>query len=284
MSPKELPPANRADDLAKFLSDRRRKAEQTEEENTQKTNGEDQTLAVADPFAPRPVDPATIAGSAKERLAAFEAAIDQAKETAGHSLKAARARFVVEAGTALRAIRDEDGGLYKVTHSTFEDYVTGRWEMDRVRAYQLINAALVMRTMWRAFDTAPVESHARLLAPVLASHGEVAVREVVAAVRTTGEKITAKMLREAVDRLGYVPAPAPAADDTDTDDDPPTEHTPEQARALVRLEQGLAALRGAHRALRGRVIPDAVTADRVRGSELVGEIADLAAKISRLAQ
>lgn len=234
-----------------------------------------------DPFAPQPVDPAAVTGSAQERLAAFEAAIDRAKERAGTTLKAARARFVVEAGTALRAIRDEDGGLYKVTHETFEDYISARWDMDRTRAYQLIDAAPVMLVMSKIFDTAPVESHARVLAPVLEGHGEPAVREVVAAARVTGEKVTAAAIREAAGRLHYLPSPTAPGDDAD---DFPTDHTPVQARALVRLEQGLAALRVAHRALRGRAIPDAVAADHEHGSELVAEVADLAGKISRLAE
>lgn len=236
-----------------------------------------------DPFAPQPVDPAAVTGSAEQRLAAFEAAIDRAKEQAGTTLKAARARFVVEAGTALRAIRDEDGGLYKLTHETFDEYISSRWDMDRTRAYQLIDAAPVMLVMSKIFDTAPVESHARVLAPVLQGHGEPAIREVYAAVRTTGEKVTAAAIREAADRLHYLPPPAPTSED-ESDDDPATEHTPSEARALVRLEQGLAALRGAHRALRGRVIPNAVAADHARGSELVAEVADLAGKISRLAE
>lgn len=238
--------------------------------------------APADPFAPEPVDPAAVTGSAEQRLAAFEAAIDRAKERAGTTLKAARARFVVEAGTALRAIRDEDGGLYKVTHKTFEEYIAARWDMDRSRAYQLIDAAPVMRVLSKIFDAAPVESHARILAPVMEGHGEPAVREVVAAVRTTGEKVTAAAIREAADRLNYLPAQTPPAEESD--EDLKAEHTAEEARALVRLEQGLAALRGAHRALRGRVIPDAVRADHVRGSELVAQVADLAGKISRLAE
>lgn len=230
-----------------------------------------------DPFAPQPVDPAAVTGSTEQRLAAFEAAIDRAKERAGSTLKAARARFVVEAGTALRAIRDEDGGLYKVTHETFEDYITDRWDMDRTRAYQLIDAAPVMLVMSKIFDTAPVESHARVLAPVLEGHGEPAVREVFAAVRTTGEKVTAAAIREAADRLGYARVPLqPTADEHEA---LPTDHTAVQARALVRLEQGLAALKVAHRALRGRVIPDGVAADQAHGSELVGEVADLARKI-----
>lgn len=235
---------------------------------------------VADPFAPQPLDPATVTGTTEEKLATFERAIDEAKETAGRTLKAARARFVVEAGTALRAIRDEDGGLYKVTHATFEDYIASRWEMDRTRAYQLIDAAPAMLVMSKIFDTAPVESQARVLAPVLDTRGPEAVREVVAAVKTSGEKITAATLKAAADRLGYIPEQAPAPEDEP--DDPPTEHTPEQALAVVRLEQGLAALRVAHKALRGTVVPDALAADRERGLELVAQVDDLVRKISRL--
>jgi hypothetical protein len=231
----------------------------------------------ASPFIPQPVDPAAVTGSAEQRLAAFEAAIDRAKETAGTTLKAARARFVVEAGTALKAIRDEDGGLYKVSHATFEEYIAGRWEMDRSRAYQLIDAAPVMLVMSKIFDAAPVESHARILAPVYEGHGEPAVREVVAAVSTTGEKITAAAIREAAGRLNYLPDPIPPADGKP--EELPTDHSRTEARALVRLEQGLAALKVAHRALRGRVIPDAVAADHEHGSELVGEVADLARRV-----
>lgn len=274
MSPKELPAPGRAGGLADVLRARHSAAEKP---------GPDVAVPVPDdPFAPQPVDPAAVTGSAEQRLAAFEAAIDRAKEQAGTTLKAARARFVVEAGTALRAIRDEDGGLYKLTHDTFDEYIGARWDMDRTRAYQLIDAAPVMLVMSKIFDTAPVESHARVLAPVLQGHGESGVRDVFAAVRTTGEKVTAAAIREAADRLRYLPPPA-SSTENETEAEPlPTEHTPDQARALVHLEQGLAALRKAHRALRGRVIPDAVRADHKRGSELVTEVADLAAKISRL--
>lgn len=239
--------------------------------------------APADPFAPKPLDPAAVTGTAEERLAAFEQAIDEAKETAGRSLKAARARFVVEAGTALRAIRDE--GLFKVGHETFDAYITGRWDMDRTRAYQLIDAAPAMLVMSKIFDTAPVESQARTLAPVMEAHGETAVREVVAAVKQSGEKVTAAALKAAAVRMHYIPEqPATGPDDARTDDDPPDEHTPEQARALVRLEQGLAALRGAHRALRGRVLADALDADPERGRVLAAQVRDLAGKIDRLTQ
>ncbi|MFD8226866.1 hypothetical protein ACFV16_22140 [Streptomyces massasporeus] len=272
---KELPAPGRAGGLADVLRARHANAE--------RPGGPAATVAVVDPFAPKLLDPAAVSGTPEQRLAAFEAAIDEAKETAGHSLKAARARFVVEAGTALRAIRDEDGGLYKVTHDRFEDYIRERWEMDRTRAYQLIDAAPAMLVMSKIFDTAPVESQARALAPVLEAHGEVAVREVVAAARQAGDKVTVKVIKEAADRLGYIPPQtSPGEDEQGTPDELPTEHTPEQALAIVRLEQGLAALRVAHKALRGTVVTDALAADHERGLELAKQVADIAAKIGRL--
>ena len=47
----------------------------------------------------------------------------------------------VEVGMALAAIRD--GGLYKQSHATFEDYCQRRWRMARQTAYQYIDAAQV---------------------------------------------------------------------------------------------------------------------------------------------
>ncbi|WP_051705190.1 hypothetical protein [Streptomyces sp. NRRL S-455] len=265
MSPaKQLPAPGRAPGLSDVLRARHASA----------------TATTPDPFAPKVLDPATVTGTAEERLAAFEAAIDEAKEAASHSLKAARARFVVEAGTALRAIRDEDGGLYKVTHETFEQYISDRWDMDRSRAYQLIDAAPTMNLLSKIFDTAPVESQARALAPVLEAHGEEAVREVVVAVKQAGAKVTAATIKEAAHRLHYIPAQT--AEEDEGSADLPTEHTPQEALAIVRLEQGLAALRVAHKALRGTVVTDALEADHERGLELAKQVASLAAKIGRL--
>lgn len=278
MSPaKQLPAPGRAGGLTDVLRARHANAE--------KPGGTAELVRTVpggiDPFAPQPLDPATVTGTAEEKLVAFERVIDEAKETAGRSLKAARARFVVEAGTALRAIRDEDGGLYKVTHATFEEYISSRWEMDRTRAYQLIDAAPAMLVMSKIFDTAPVESQARALGPVLDTHGEEAVREVVVAVRQSGEKVTAATLKAAALRLHYIPEQADDEPEPEPGD-PPTEHTPEQALAVVRLEQGLAALRVAHKALRGTVVPDALAADRDRALELTAQVDDLARKIGRL--
>jgi hypothetical protein len=277
VSPKELPSPVQGDALRAVLRTRHVGAEKPSDSTAEPAKA----VAVVDPFAPKPLDPATVTGTAEQRLAVYEAAIDGAKETAGNSIKAARARFVVEAGTALRAIRDEDGGLYKGSYETFEDYVTKRWDMDRSRAYQLIDAVPAMLTMSKIFDTAPVESQARAVIPVLESHGEAAVQEIVASIRTAGEKVTAKTITDAGRRLGYIPE-QPSADEDAKPAAPATEHTPEQALAIIRLEKGLSALRVAHKALRGTVVPDALAADHERGLELAKQVASLAAKIGRL--
>jgi protein gp37 len=69
----------------------------------------------------------------------------------------------VEVGRALVAIRD--GRLYRGTHATFEEYCRQRWDFDRTRAYQLIDAAGVVDRVSTIVDTPPAtESQARPLA------------------------------------------------------------------------------------------------------------------------
>lgn len=220
--------------------------------------------------APDPTDPATVTGTREEQLAVFEAAI----ERAGDTLRSSRARFVVETGTALRAIRDRE--LWLGRYGSFREYVKQRWEMDRTRAYQLIDAAPAMLTMSRIGGVEPVESHTKVVGPILEQHGETAVREVFAAARVTGEKITAQALSDHAARLHYVSAPVHAGDDTG--------QTPGEARDIVLLEQGLAALRAAHRALRGRVVSNAVAADYARAGEMLDEMTKLAGQIVKLAE
>jgi len=51
----------------------------------------------------------------------------------------------VEVGLALREIRDTK--LHRITHNTFDDYFKDRWGMDVRRAYQLIDAAIVVENV-----------------------------------------------------------------------------------------------------------------------------------------
>jgi hypothetical protein len=48
----------------------------------------------------------------------------------------------VEVGRALREIRDRR--LYKATHRRFQDYCKARWGLDRRRAYQFMEAAILV--------------------------------------------------------------------------------------------------------------------------------------------
>jgi len=129
---------------------------------------------------------ADVTGTPAEQLRAFETAIDSANKTAQTTLTAARARYVIEAGTALREIRGRE--LHKVTHSSFETYVEQRWGMSRPRAYELIGAAPLMLAVSEISDTPVVESQVRVLAPVLTSDRPALAGELLDQVRRAGAR------------------------------------------------------------------------------------------------
>jgi len=73
-----------------------------------------------------------------KRLAACEATIEKGMST------------FVEVGQALAEIRDSK--LYRETHKTFQAYCKERWSMARSRAYQLIEAAVVVENLSTTVD------------------------------------------------------------------------------------------------------------------------------------
>lgn len=104
-------------------------------------------------------------------------------------------------GILLLKIRDEN--LYKDEYGTFELYLEKRWDYDRSRGYQLINAAemskkmdLVDPEMSKIFDK---ESHAKELLTGLKTDSErLRVAELVTEKTNDGEKVTAAIVREAI--------------------------------------------------------------------------------------
>ena len=68
---------------------------------------------------------------------------DEEKER--HRLELKVERAFVEAGTALRQLRD--GRFYRSTHKTFEEYCRDRFGFQRRHCYQLIEAAGVMENL-----------------------------------------------------------------------------------------------------------------------------------------
>jgi hypothetical protein len=69
-----------------------------------------------------------------------------------------------DVGTALLAIRDQR--LYRATFATFEAYCRERWGLKRQRAYELIDAAVIMGDLSEISDKPIKESHAAPLAAV----------------------------------------------------------------------------------------------------------------------
>lgn len=57
---------------------------------------------------------------------------------------------LLKVGRALRSIRDQQ--LYKKNHRSFEKYVSERWKMKRVRAYQYIAAADIIEDLSESFE------------------------------------------------------------------------------------------------------------------------------------
>ncbi len=67
------------------------------------------------------------------------------EEQERHRLELKVERAFVEAGTALRQLRD--GRLYRSTHKTFEEYCRDRFGFQRRHCYQLIEAAVVVENL-----------------------------------------------------------------------------------------------------------------------------------------
>lgn len=151
--------------------------------------------------AAAPVDPNRVQGDPAQRLAEFEAAIDAATAIAEQSVRAAKARFAIEAGTALRQIRDQE--LFRITHDTFAAYVKQRWSIGPTRAWQLIEAAPAMLAAATIVDGPIVEAHAVILEPVITASGAHAARELYQGVLEEHGKATAGLLRDAVEKAGY---------------------------------------------------------------------------------
>jgi hypothetical protein len=100
----------------------------------------------------------------------------------------------MKTGEALRTIRLDR--LYRQTHKTFEDYCRERWDVSRPTAYRLIDSVEVVKIVSQLGDIplpANVEQ-TRILAPLKKKQDK--LKEVWGKVVTSGETISAKLVRE----------------------------------------------------------------------------------------
>lgn len=128
-----------------------------------------------------------------ERLTELESTIERGLST------------FVDVGNALAEVRDS--GLYKnvLGFTRFEDYCSERWSLSQSRAYQMIDAAQVasvVSTIVEPVEALPVESQLRELAPLKEDERQVveAWREAKEAAQVAGTKITASVVRNAVQK------------------------------------------------------------------------------------
>lgn len=107
-------------------------------------------------------------------------------------------KSVFEMGLALLEIRN--GRLYRKTHRTFEEYCRERWELSRIHAYRMLNAARVSRLLPVGNSNAPTtEAQVR---PLTSLGPEFVVVAWNSAVRTAaGGNVTAAHVKAAVNRI-----------------------------------------------------------------------------------
>lgn len=103
----------------------------------------------------------------------------------------------VEVGRALREIRDSK--LYREEHKSFEAYCAAKWNIQRTRAYDLINNATVSEEVSENSDTpAPKEAHAEALAKCPPETRKETWQEAVAT--APNGKVTAKHVADVINR------------------------------------------------------------------------------------
>jgi hypothetical protein len=139
----------------------------------------------------------------EERLAASEQTIERGRSSA------------FETGAALRDIRD--GRLYRQAAQTFEEYCRQRWDMSRDYAYKLIDCSEVCGLIVdHGLHAIKSERQSRELARLRDDDGGIDADKVAEAwsasietAKSTGQPITAKLIRTEVAKVRGDEPPAP---------------------------------------------------------------------------
>jgi len=105
----------------------------------------------------------------------------------------------VAVGNALAEINESK--LYRRRFRTFEEYCASQWEVNKSRAYQLIEASAVVKNVQNFGQNLPLpsnDSQARELARVPADEQAALWAQIVRDAEQAGAKITAKMIKKTV--------------------------------------------------------------------------------------
>ena len=122
----------------------------------------------------------------KQELAHCEAVIERGFET------------FFEIGRAMAIIRDKR--LYRAEFSTFEEYCSTRWSLERRHAYRLMDASKVIENVSNWTQILPAtESQARPLTSLEPDQQRVVWSELLQDAQASGTPITAAKVRAVVD-------------------------------------------------------------------------------------
>lgn len=134
-------------------------------------------------------------------VAMTEEELDEAEQAIADGLDT-----FVQVGHAFTAIREGKG--YRLRgYSTFEAYCDERWHVSRFYAYRLMDAARVANALLPIGNIPETESQARELMPLLKQDTDAAVEVWQELKAEHGDKVTAKLIREAVAQRLEVPEP-----------------------------------------------------------------------------
>ncbi len=103
----------------------------------------------------------------------------------------------VEVGRNLAIVRDKT--LYRHEYDNFEEYVEGKWQLTKQRAYQLISAADAHHVLASRFDPSELPTDERAMRELMKVPRDM-VAEVLGVVAAKG-KVTAKHITEARDQV-----------------------------------------------------------------------------------
>ena len=141
---------------------------------------------------------------------------EQAELYACEEVVASGWQSFVQVGLALGRIRDL--GLYRTEFESFPAYCRAKWQYGRRYVDQLISAAQVL-TLLRAISSHQKPEHETQVRPLVGLTPDQAQRAWEHAVENAGDRrITARMVKSAVNELGLAPRRAPF--DTDSSRDP----------------------------------------------------------------
>ncbi|KQZ17914.1 hypothetical protein AB0K86_21875 [Streptomyces clavifer] len=156
-----------------------------------------------DPFDATPLQRDQVTGTPAERLAVVKDALRRAKLTEMESVRAARVRGRIEAGAAL-AILVEDELHKEAGYASLDEYATTVLHMDRTAVYEFIKDGkrlALVAPLSKATNRPLLPAQAKVLAPIVETHGQDVAHGVLERAEADGGKVAAASLKAAAQEM-----------------------------------------------------------------------------------